>query len=210
MSHLHIPDGVLPWWLIVAGWAVLIVWVGIICRIYRGSASRRVARIGVVSAFMLIAMSLEIVPLAYHFNLSIIAGALLGCALSPVAAVIVVTFLALMGHGGVTVIGLNALVLSCELCLGSLLFRVLRGSATGPGRCGVAGTLAVLITLPITTAATLGLTALGMDVGNLPRVIVTLGPIGWAAEAALTGLTLSWIARVRPSLLDRKHRRTGA
>jgi hypothetical protein len=65
--------------------------------------------LGIVAALMIVGMSAEIVPIAYHVNLSVIGGILLGPALSAIAAFIVVIVLAMLGHGGVTVIGLNAL-----------------------------------------------------------------------------------------------------
>jgi ABC-type Co2+ transport system permease subunit len=215
MSHLHLPDGLFPAWLVLAGWAVALGLLALACG-YAGRSTalrRRVPRVAIAAAFMLVAMSLEIVPLAYHFNLSIIAGALLGCLLSPVAAVVVIAFLALMGHGGVTLIGLNTVMLSFELCAGSLLFHglrwLLRTQNTASGQCetsawrtGLAGALTVAVVLPATAALTLCVSSLGLPLGTLPQTVAILGPVGWAAEAALTGLTLAYVERIRPSLLD--------
>jgi ABC-type Co2+ transport system permease subunit len=206
MSHLHLPDGVLPAWLWLSGFAVALVWVGLVCAVSgrRADLRRRVPRIAIVAAFMLVAMSLEIVPLAYHFNLSIIGGALLGPLLAPVAALIVVSMLALMGHGGVTVIGLNMVLVAVEMSVGGWMFRGLRGvlrGAESPTRTGIAGGLAVLVTLPLSTGLMLFITSLGLPLGVLPETVAVLGPIGWVLEAVLTGLVLSYIAKVRPSLL---------
>ena len=67
---------------------------------------------------MLVGMSSEIIPIAYHINLTVLAGILLGPWLSIISAVIVNVMLALLGHGGVTVIGLNTLVISTEMIAG--------------------------------------------------------------------------------------------
>lgn len=126
MSHIHVPDGILPLWLVVAGWAVTAVLLGVALRYLRRNPEEltgRVARLGVVAAIMLVGMSLEVVPIAYHFNLSVLAGILLGPAAGFLAAFVVVFILALFGHGGITVVGLNTLVIGTEVVLGSLLFR---------------------------------------------------------------------------------------
>ncbi len=126
MSHIHLPDGILPLWLVIAGWAVTAVLLGATLWYLRRNPeelARRVARLGVVAAIMMVGMSLEVVPIAYHFNLSVLAGILLGPAAGFLAAFVVVFILALFGHGGITVVGLNTLVIGSEVVLGSLLFR---------------------------------------------------------------------------------------
>jgi len=126
VSHIHLPDGILPLWLVIAGWAVTAVLLGATLWYLRRNPeelARRVARLGVVAAIMMVGMSLEVVPIAYHFNLSVLAGILLGPAAGFLAAFVVVFILALFGHGGITVVGLNTLVIGSEVVLGSLLFR---------------------------------------------------------------------------------------
>ena len=94
MSHIHIPDGVLPWWLWLTGWLVTAVLLGLASRRATRSGSRRaVPIIGAVSALVLVSMSSEIVPIAYHVNLTVIAGVLLGPWLGMIAAFIVVLVL---------------------------------------------------------------------------------------------------------------------
>ena len=87
---------------------------------------KKIPLLGAVSAAMLVAMSLEILPLAYHINLSVVAGILLGPALGFLAAFIANLMLALMGHGGITVIGLNTLLLGSEAVLGHTLFYLFK------------------------------------------------------------------------------------
>lgn len=124
MSHLHIPDGVLPLWLAGSGWLLLAILLLLaLRRLGKEDRGRRLPLLGVMSAVMLIGMSTEIVPIAYHTNLSVLAGIVLGPALGLVAAFIVNLMLALFGHGGITVVGLNALVLGFEAALGHYLFR---------------------------------------------------------------------------------------
>ncbi len=160
MSHIHIPDGVLPVWLWASGWAVslLVLWVAS-RRAERADVRRKVPLVAVVSALVLIAMSSEIVPIAYHVNLTVVAGALLGPQLAIVAAFVVQVALALLGHGGVTVIGLNVLMTATEMILGWLLFRAFV-KLLGRRRVRWAGGLATVLTLAVTTTMLVGLVAL--------------------------------------------------
>lgn len=84
---------------------------------------RKIPLVAVVAAFVLVAMSIEIAPLAYHVNLSILAGILLGPLLAPLAAFIVEIVLSLLGHGGITVLGINFILLSLEMVGGWALYR---------------------------------------------------------------------------------------
>lgn len=161
MTHLHIPDGVLPLWLWLAGWLATFALINIASRRLTSTEARRsVPLIGVISALMLVTMSTEIVPIAYHMNLTVIAGALLGPWASVIAAFIVVLTLALLGHGGVTVVGLNTLVIATEMVLGWALVRAAARLVSRP-RTGVAGGVATVITLAISTTLVVGIVALG-------------------------------------------------
>ena len=163
MSHLHIPDGVLPWWLVLAGWAVTLPLLWLASRmVSRDPAVRRkVPLLGVVAALVLVAMSTEVVPIAYHVNLTVVAGILLGPWLAIIAAFIVDLILALIGHGGVTVVGLNTVMIASEMILGWALFRLFGrvvGSRLKPG--WIAGAATVL-TLLVTTTMLVGVVAVG-------------------------------------------------
>ena len=175
MSHIHIPDGVLPLWLVFVGWVVLAALVALAVR--RASAldlRRRVPLVGAVAALMLVAMSSEVIPIAYHINLTVLAGILLGPWLSIITAVIVNVMLALLGHGGVTVIGLNTLVISTEMIVGWLLFgQFVR--LFGRRHPSASAAVATVLALALST--------------TLLVVIVALG----GAPAAATG-----VRRVRP------------
>lgn len=161
MGHIHIPDGVLPIWLIAAGWVIAAIALGLSVYRLRGEEVRRkIPLLGVVAALMLVAMSTEIAPIAYHINLTVLAGILLGPALGIVAAFIVDLILALFGHGGVTVVGLNTLTLGAEVVVGFLLFRGLIGALRrfhwAPWVSGFVGTV---LTLAISTSLLVGIVA---------------------------------------------------
>ncbi len=162
MSHIHIPDGVLPLWLVGAGWVVTLVLLAVVSRSLGGAQSaRQLPRLGVIAAIMLVGMSTEIVPIAYHVNLSVLAGLALGPRLAFLAAFVVNLILALFGHGGITVAGLNTLVLAAEAALGYYLFRwvgsLLRSRRPSPA---VAGGLATILALALSSMLMVGIVGL--------------------------------------------------
>lgn len=161
MSHIHIPDGVLPLWLVALGWVLAVALIGLAVR--RASSDevrRRVPLVGAIAALVLVSMSSEIVPIAYHVNLTVIAGVLLGPWLSVIAAVVVVSVLALIGHGGITVVGLNTLVIAGEMIAGWALFRGFTG-LLGRQRAGWSAGLATVVALAVSTTLLVGIVALG-------------------------------------------------
>jgi cobalt/nickel transport system permease protein len=161
MSHLHVPDGILPLWLVLAGWVLAIAAVAVsVRRASDAEMRRRIPLVGVVGALMLVAMSSELVPIAYHINLSIVAGILLGPWLSVITAFVVVTVLGLIGHGGVTVIGLNTAVIATEMVLGWALFGLFV-RWLGQSRPGLSAAVATMLTLFVTTTLVIGIVALG-------------------------------------------------
>ncbi len=124
MSHLHFPDGFLPLWLWLAGLCVTaLITAFFVMRTNRQDTSKHLPLVAVMAAVMIVGMSLEIVPLAYHINLAVPSGILLGPALGFIATLVVNIFLALFGHGGITTIGLNTLTVGSEVILGWVLFR---------------------------------------------------------------------------------------
>lgn len=191
MSHIHIPDGVLPAWLWISGWILTIAVVFVAGRLAeRTDVRRKVPLLAVVSALMLVAMSSEIVPLAYHVNLTVIAGVLLGPVLSVIAAFIVEVVLAMLGHGGVTVLGLNTLMIATEMALGWLLFRGLIFTLTRK-RVRAAAAIATVITLATTTTLLVGLVALAGGGAATARETGALNPASMTFANPLSGGVVS-------------------
>ncbi len=161
MSHIHLPDGILPVWLWVLGFIIAIVLAYVFLRLIRKeSLAKRLPLLGMMVAVMVLGASVEIVPIAYHVNLTVISGILLGPSLIFLATFVVNVILALFGHGGLTVIGLNTLVLSIEGILGVLFFRLFwrifkRISATT--------FLATVLALSLSTFSMIGVVSLGVS-----------------------------------------------
>jgi cobalt/nickel transport system permease protein len=216
---MHIPDGVLPVWLWVLGFFIMaLIMAFSLFRLRAMDMKKKIPLLGALSATMLVGMSLptELILPGYHINLSVVTGILIGPALGFAAALIANLILALMGHGGITVIGLNTLLLGSEAVLGHTLFYLLK-------RLPIfwRAALATVITLLITTLILVGFVAMshlnpemlhfGEEHGHEPQgngsiatftvLVLTIGVIGWVIEAAITGAVVTFISQVKPDLL---------
>jgi len=159
MSHIHFPDGVLPVWLWASGFIVAVLVGAILLRLTKKEElTRRLPLLGMMAAVMVLGASVEIVPIAYHVNLTVFSGILLGPSLIFLATFVVNVILALFGHGGITVIGLNTLTLSIEGILGYYFFRLIWKVLK---RLTPAIFLATFVALLFSTFAMIGIVSLG-------------------------------------------------
>lgn len=159
MTHLHLPDGVIPWPWLALGFALTAVLLALSGRrIPRQDLAARVPAAAVVAALMVLGMSVPLGFIPFHTNLTVLAGILLGPALGFVAAVAVNVILALMGHGGITVVGINSLITGFEVAAGALLFAALRRrlSPVASAAVATAATLVVSFALIVGAAALAG------------------------------------------------------
>lgn len=161
MSHIHLPDGVLPVWLWVSGFIATLLIGFILFRFTRNQTlAKRLPLLGMMAAAMVLGASVEIVPIAYHVNLIVISGILLGPSLIFLATLVVNVILALFGHGGITVIGLNTLILSIEGIFGHLIFRLLWKIGH---RLTPAVFIATFLSLCLSTLSMIGVVGLGLS-----------------------------------------------
>ncbi|MGE4284541.1 MAG: energy-coupling factor ABC transporter permease [Clostridia bacterium] len=153
MSHLHLVDGIIAplWW--IAGYVATLGIVGIAAtRVKKEDLSKKVPFIGVISALMLITMSVPVGFLPFHLNLTVLAGILAGPWLGFIAVFIVNLILAIIGHGGITVVGLNTLIIGTEVLLGYALFKIVKKYM----KPVAAVSITVIITLLISTGLMVG------------------------------------------------------
>ena len=161
MSHIHLPDGVLPVWLWASGFIIAILIGFILFRfIKKEELTRRLPLLGMMAAAMVLGASVEIVPIAYHVNLTVISGILLGPSLIFLATFVVNVILALFGHGGITVIGLNTLTLSIEGIFGYLFFRLFWKILK---RLTPVAFIATFLALSLSTFSMIGVVGLGVS-----------------------------------------------
>jgi cobalt/nickel transport system permease protein len=227
MTHIHIPDGILPVWLWVSGFLLMSAFLALsMFRLRKADMKKKVPLLGALAAVMLVVMSLEILPIAYHLNMSVAAGILLGPSLGFMAAFIVNLMLAFVGHGGITVVGLNTLLLGAEAFLGHTLFYLFRKQLPVFWSAAFSTVLSLffasLILIGIVGVSHVdadmfahhheheGVTEQTHDHHDEPEssslrtfavIVLSLGSIGWIIEGAITGAVIQFISRVRPDLL---------
>lgn len=229
MSHLHIPDGILPVWLWVSGLVLAALMVAVSLRMVRGvDLKRKVPLLGMMSAMMLVGMNIEVLP--YHLNLSVITGIILGPWMAVIAVLIVNILMALVGHGGITVVGLNAVVVGSEAVIGWSLFRAARKVMPPGAAAGVSTVIALFIStcmmLAVVYIANMDFSletldemrelmesptagaitgAFGLKEGFNYRLFAAaalgLGFFGWLVEAAINGIAVRFISTVKPELI---------
>jgi cobalt/nickel transport system permease protein len=150
MSHIHLPDGVLPfaWWflgdLVALGWLLLAL-----RRVGRLGQRPPLPLLGALGACMLLTMSVPLGPLPLHLNLTVLTGILAGPWLGYITVLLVTAMLSLMGHGGLTVFGINSLILGLEVSIGWWLFHRLCSHWRLDRRVLTASLLALTISITV-------------------------------------------------------------
>ena len=233
MSHIHIPDGYLPLWLCILGFLIVGIYIFFLSKyIKKNEKHNKLVLVGIFSALMMVAMSLEIVPISYHVNLSALTGIILGPVFSPLAVLVTNMFLALMGHGGVTVIGLNSIVVSVEAIVAFYIFKFLNSRLKKPVFSTI---VATFIALFVSTWMSVGIIYIGtgtlgesrhfeksgfnlirvegnekeempdksnFDIKKFILLIFSLGLIGWSIEALVTAFIVNYVKQIKPELME--------
>lgn len=249
MTHIMVGDGVLPWWISAGGLLLAALLVSIaLRRIARSGPTRAIPATAVMTAFMVVVMSIEIVPIGYELHGTVLSGIILGPWFGAISSLLFNVVRAFLGDGAITNIGLNALVTWLEMAVGWMVFSLLRPFANR-GRASLCGGIATGVSLAVSTLVFLAIIALSgvepgraihtgaFDVasgtfdaamlseglvdfhlpgaGDHPEAVVAgmtpftwfafatvlLGAIGWAIEGLVTGVTVAFLARIRPGLL---------
>jgi len=218
---MHIPDGILPATVSLAGYATTgaATWFSL-----RKINQRENPREGIPAASLLTAaffvaswIHIPIPPTSVHLVLNGLLGAVLGWYAFP-AILIGLFFQAVMfQHGGLTTLGVNATMMGLPALLAHGIFRVrhvLAGKVDRQGRgfqaaSGVLGFLAGAIGIGV--AAGIGLVMLittipshlDVQAERASIVALTLAHVPlMAVEGALTALVVLFLERVRPELLE--------
>lgn len=218
MSHLHLPDGVVPWWL----WApALVLVVALLALAGRSRSAQRVAYQGALGGLMMAAMAIPLGPIEYHLTLVGPVGVLLGASGALPVIFVVSATLALVGHGGLTVVGLNTLVMGAVAVVARATYGVLArrlspawslALASGLGHL-VAGSLwltIIVVTLRSGVDPTATLVHAPARTELLAAVTLTLWIAGTLVESVVAFGIGRFLSRVHPALLPGAHRRTPA
>ncbi|MDW7674147.1 MAG: energy-coupling factor ABC transporter permease [Bacillota bacterium] len=220
MTHLHFPDGILPIWLVMLGF----LFTGTILSISLNKLkqeeyfAKKASLIAMMSALMLIVMSIPLGFIHYHINLTVLVSLLIGPWFAAISVFVVNLFLGLFGHGGITVVGLNSLVLISEVFIAAWLFSQLKRYL--PNSLSLFST--VYLTIIISTGIMFGVVLLStfstelmvlaqhLEEGhemtsNLNQwffsIIMPIVLLGAALEASLITFIVKYLYKVRPELV---------
>lgn len=220
MSHLHIVDGVLHWGFIVFGFALTFVLIGyVLISTEKEELFNSVAKLGVMSALTLIVMSIPLGPLPFHINLSILTALILGPKLGFISVFLVNLILGVFGHGGVTVVGINTLIMGSEIIIGYGIFSFLL-SRRVKWNVGIAVAIVIMILVSSTLMVTV--VALGQvppeiavhthdaeaiakysqfTYGDFALWVLGIVSIGAIIEVVLGTVVISYFRKIRPDYL---------
>jgi len=169
---------------------------------------QQVAFRAAIGALALAAMAVELPlgPFEYHLTLAAPVGVLLGVAGGFQVLCIVTAVLAFLGHGGFTVIGLNALVLGTGAATGRIAFVALRRALAAPPALAAATAAGqVCAGLLWVVFVAIAVRSVGPAAAARIPVLATVALPLWALGIALESLVAYGIARfltrVRPDLL---------
>ena len=218
MSHLHIPDGILPPMFWVSGLVLttlLLLWSA---RAAHRAGPRELAYQSSLGGIMLAVMALPVPITAFDYCMTLAGpvGVLVGAAPAFQVSFVVTLILALLGQGGFTVVGLNALVLGVGAMTARPLYLALVGGL-GPARSmAVATALSQLCSTVMWSLVLVGSVWLTPDVAGEHVIAESLVRLWQSTGAAivlpmlalavalesLLGYGLGhFLARVRPDLL---------
>jgi len=203
---------VLPWWVWVPAWGLALLLMLVLSR--RASSPQQVAYRGALGALVLASMSLAVPlgPIEYHLGLLGPVGVLLGGAAAFEVLFIVAGILALIGHGGLTVVGLNALVLAAGATVARPTYRVWARTHS-PARSfaaaaavsqAVAGTLWTVVMLGALGGRVTGEanpSGLHAQTPLVVGVVATIWLLGLVVETTVAFGLGRFLARVKPELL---------
>ena len=211
MTHLHIPDGVLPLAVWLPGLALALLVLVISAWLTHRETRTRLAFQSAMGALMLAAMAIELPlgPLEYHLSLLGPVGVLLGPAAAFQVVFVVSGMLALVGHGGLTLVGWNALVLGAGAGIARPIARALGARLDPAAAMAVATACAQALSGALWIAVMWGGLRFGPRArwmqGSGSSALAALALPLWAAGIVIETLVAlglgRFLARVRPDLI---------
>ena len=180
----------------------------------RQVTQQNIARAALLTAAFFVASSIRITipPTSVHFILVGLMGAILGPLAFPAVVVGLTLQAVLVGHGGLTVLGVNALILGWPALVASVLFRTCQrglGRWVGRSRSNLAGGfLAGCSGTALAVALFFGLVLLGMtpdlnaevERAATVAIVIAHGPLV-LIEGFFTAAVIGFCQRVYPTLL---------
>lgn len=213
---MHIPDGILPAPVCVAGYAIAggVTWVALRQINRTGASPAEVPKAALLAAAFFVgsSLSLPIPPVSVHLVLNGLLGAVLGWYAWPAILIGLLLQAILLGHGGLTSLGVDAVMMGLPALLAGQLFRQryrfekafspkvslgifsFLAGAVGVGLSALIFFGLVVFTIPATfDRATEQNFLTALMVAHIPLIFL---------EGIFTVLLCFFLLRVKPDLLD--------
>jgi cobalt/nickel transport system permease protein len=191
---MHIADGILPVGACVAAHGIALAgisWLG------RRIAAEEVVRLGLISSAVFVASTVHF-PLggtSVHLGLYGLAGIILGHRCFPVIFTTLLFQSLLLQHGGLLVLGVNAINIGCGALCAAMVWRSPLPDSVRAFLAGFVGTA-----IPAALMATeFQIAGYGRGFGVVAMVYLAVAAI----EGAVTTFIVSFLRRVRPAVLAR-------
>lgn len=211
---MHIPDGYLPASVCAAGYAVTVPLTAF--TLYKikkqGDPREKIPQASLLTAAFFVAswIHIPVPPTSVHLVLSGLMGAVLGYFAFP--AILIGLFLQaiMFGHGGLSTLGVNAVVIGFPSLLAYQMFRLRGLGDTTRTKTGLFGFLASLIAIGVSTGLftmlLINFIPADLNTNTERNAILTLAlahvPLMFIEGAFTTFVTL-FLFRVRPQMLMR-------
>jgi cobalt/nickel transport system permease protein len=197
---MHISDGVLPLAVTIGGYAAS---AGLAAWSARRIHSRDLPKVAVVTSAFFVASLVHVPfgPTSVHLLLPGLAGALLGPAAFVSIGLGLLLQSVLFQFGGITALGANAVMMGVPAVICGWFFQQVRGrtrmrQAVAGGLAGAFGTFLAAVFLA-------GLLATGgEDFFGVAKIALAAHVPVIAIEGVMSGLTIGFLARVQPALLE--------
>jgi cobalt/nickel transport system permease protein len=171
---IHISDGVLPAWVLIAGWVLTIIL--LLVSIYwakkqTNDLTKKIPLIAVVTAvlFVICIVRIPMPPTSLHFMLIGLAGILLGPIVFVCVFISLLLQALLLQFGGVTALGVNTLLIGIPALLGYMIFKFISKTKLPLWvNSGLTGFMAVAFT---TVSLAVVLFVAGVDFGALTAML---------------------------------------
>ena len=211
---MHIPDGILPVHVTAAGYAVTAAatWYSVRKINQKENPRKNVPKASLLTAAFFVAswIHIPVPPTSVHLVLNGLLGAMLGYFAFP-AILIGLFFQAVMfQHGGLTTLGINAVVMGVPAIIAHYIFRLRKlgnhegrtktavlGFLSGAAALGISVVLFVIILITNIPAdievATEQAAIYALAIAHLPLIVI---------EGTINAMLTVFLQRVRPRVLD--------
>jgi cobalt/nickel transport system permease protein len=194
---VHIVDGVLAAPVLIGGAAVAAAGVALGLRSIEPD---RIPQVGLISAAFFVASLIHVPlgPSSVHLLLNGLAGIVLGWAVFPAALIALLLQAVFFGYGGLTVLGVNVVVMTLPAIVCYYIFRPALGRSAAFGWGAVTGATSVALT---GIAVGFALAFSGQEFIPAAKLVLATHVPVMGVEAVVTGSVVALLQKVRPDVL---------